>query len=355
MNEKNFPDDELNYKSKNSSKKSTEFKWEFCPRCGNPLPSIKNTKFCMQCGLDFQYFMQYKSLPPTIQLKPVVRRTIIEDDEILTTKNKKLWGLLTSLGLPILCFIAIEITIIVVTLIIIFPLIFTTQNINEVLNFLSSPLFLSLATLAELIFLLAPILVAGRYIKNPTFNNRVKLLGIYNNKSKDYFILKEVLIGIAFAGIAFLAVNIVSILTDLGFGAIFGQEFLESAYGSEEGTEFTSGFIPANILELILLIAMMILVVGPSEEVIFRGFTQRGWDRYLGTKWGLLFTALLFTFFHVIPILVPIELFLLLFPPYFVISLMLGVLYVWRKENLIACIIGHGLYNALAIIIAFLF
>jgi len=34
---------------------------------------------------------------------------------------------------------------------------------------------------------------------------------------------------------------------------------------------------------------------------------------------------------------------------------MLGALYIWRKENLIANIVGHGVYNAVTISIAFLF
>jgi len=352
MNDKNFEDDEIEIEL---PPKPIDTLWKFCPRCGNRLPSVDNIRFCMQCGFDIQYFKQYKSLPSTIPLTPFDKRIKLNDDELIKTKKKKLWGIFSSFGLPILSFILIEVLILVIALIIIIPLIFTMENPSELLEFLTSPSFISIATIAELIFFFIPIWYVGRYIQHPTFNNRIKLLGIFNNENKDNYILKEVLIGLLFAVSAYFIVNLVSILTDLTFGAIFGPEFLERAYGSAEGTGFTTDMLASNILELILMIVMMILIVGPSEEIIFRGFTQKGWDRHIGQKWALICTAIFFTFFHVIPILMPTELFLLLFPPYFVISLMLGAVYIWRKENLIACIVGHGVYNAVTISIAFLF
>ncbi|MFW9948889.1 MAG: hypothetical protein ACFFKA_02030, partial [Candidatus Thorarchaeota archaeon] len=47
--------------------------------------------------------------------------------------------------------------------------------------------------------------------------------------------------------------------------------------------------------------------------------------------------------------------FVLIFIPYFAISLMLGLMFKWRKENLIANIITHGVYNSITIILAFIF
>jgi membrane protease YdiL (CAAX protease family) len=105
----------------------------------------------------------------------------------------------------------------------------------------------------------------------------------------------------------------------------------------------------------------MILIIGTSEEVLFRGFLQKGLVRSLGKTWGLLVTALIFSSIHLIGIfLYPgsitsfIVSFLLNFFPFFAISLLLGLLYSWRKENLIAVMITHGVYNALTVILAFL-
>ncbi|MFX1480148.1 MAG: type II CAAX prenyl endopeptidase Rce1 family protein [Promethearchaeota archaeon] len=45
--------------------------------------------------------------------------------------------------------------------------------------------------------------------------------------------------------------------------------------------------------------------------------------------------------------------FLLSFFPYFAISLLLGWLYHWRKENLLAVMITHGVYDVLTVLIAY--
>ncbi len=332
------------------SRSQNDSKWEFCPRCGNSLPSLDHIKFCMNCGLDLEYIKQYGSLPIRKQLTPFIERTILTDEEIITNRDKKLWGIFSSVGLPIGAFILILILEFVVLLIVLLPFLLSpATDPSDLYDLIESPFIINASTLLELLFLLIPVLLVGRYLKNSHLNNRIKLLGVYNDKKTPYFVLKEVLIGLGFAVVGYILVNAVSILS-IEIYQFFnpGLEGLEDAYFSSEG-------IPINLMDLIIMMVLMILVVGPSEEIMFRGFMQKGLDRYFGTKWSLIFVAIYFTFFHVFFYLVlSIDLFLLLFFPYIVISLMLGALYKWRKENLIACIICHGVYNALTILIAFL-
>ncbi len=106
----------------------------------------------------------------------------------------------------------------------------------------------------------------------------------------------------------------------------------------------------------------MIFVIGTSEEILFRGFLQKGLVRTLGKQWGMILTALIFTSIHLIgtfllafsPTVFLIS-FILNFFPYFAISLLLGLLYQWRKENLIAVVITHGFYDAFTVILVFIF
>lgn len=117
-----------------------------------------------------------------------------------------------------------------------------------------------------------------------------------------------------------------------------------------------------DIPSLIVFAIVMILVIGTSEEILFRGFMQKGLVRSLGSKWGIRVTAIIFSLIHLIGIFVfvldslvvfPVT-FLMSFLPYFAISLTLGYLYHLRNENLIAVVIMHGVYDALTIILAYL-
>lgn len=334
--------------------KMEEPKWTFCPRCGKPLPSDIDVRFCMICGMDLEYFRQFGTFPTIYQPSSHITRILLQDDELIDTKGKKLWSIPSSLLIPIAAFIALSIMLVVITILLIATIILLPSSfIGDIYELLYSPLFTTLLTLSELIFLIIPLFIVKKFIQKPSYKNSIKLLGVYNDRRIKNYLLKEVLIGISFAVGAYLVVQLVSFLTDLSFSAIFGQQALENAYGTYQ--EGVGGAITANsIMELIISMILMIVIIGPSEEVMFRGFSQKGLDRKVGKQWAIVISTLLFTFFHVIPGLMPLDLFLLLFPPYLIISLMLCSLYVWRKENLIACIIGHGVYNALTILIAFL-
>jgi membrane protease YdiL (CAAX protease family) len=87
---------------------------------------------------------------------------------------------------------------------------------------------------------------------------------------------------------------------------------------------------------------------------------QKGLVRTLGKKRGILITAFIFSLIHVLgvflltyekPVIFLIS-FITPFLPYFCISLMLGLIYDWRNENLITVMVTHGLYNVLTIVIA---
>ena len=164
------------------------------------------------------------------------------------------------------------------------------------------------------------------------------------------------LIGLSFAVIGILLVLSVSFFIELILEIIFRVEIIQDT------TEVTGDIFPMDIPSLIVFCILMILVIGTSEEILFRGFMQKGLVRSLGSKWGIIITAFVFAMIHLIgilffalesPILLLIS-FLLAFLPYFAISLMLGLLY-HSRENLIANVICHGVYNTLTIILAYIF
>jgi membrane protease YdiL (CAAX protease family) len=231
-----------------------------------------------------------------------------------------------------------------------------TLNLDIIDSLIENSYFLSIISLFELVFIFVPVIYVKKYLENPSFKNNLILLGFTSRGYDRRNLIKEVLIGLGFAVIGVLLVTSVSILLELIIETIFRVEIIQ------ESSELTDFGIPMDIPSFIVFVIVMILVIGTSEEILFRGFMQKGLVRSLGTKWGIIVTAFIFSMIHLIGILllalespfVFIISFILSFVPYFAISLMLGLLYHWRNENLITVVICHGVYDALTIILAYI-
>lgn len=377
-----------------SKKEPVEKLFEFCPHCGRKVPDVKDLKFCIRCGLDLQYIKEHKELPPTqtafimqsapfygqplpqslpqlqypipypqtspyiqyqqpqyYQYLPIFEK--IPDEKIPEARAYKLWGTLASLGIPTLSFILMNAALFVIVLIIMLG----SPSYASYVNLVSSPYFLVAASTIELLLILLPVLYVGKYLQNPSLKNRFTLLGFTTKGYDQKSIAKEVLIGLGFALIGLFLVVIVSVATELLLEFFLGVDII-SAPSSDVETVITS----TDVIALILMIAIMLVIVGPAEEMLFRGFLQRGLVRSTGEVGGLIITALIFASIHLVVLILYIGtpfifliLFVLMFFPYFAISLMLGFIYRWRKENLIAVIITHGVYNSLTLIISFLY
>ena len=353
-----------------NEEKKNKIEWKFCPGCGTKLPSIERLRFCIKCGVDLKHIKEHKTLPPTQSSYPPSQtmaqpsyaasyppykkdREMLSDEEILHTKDKKLWGNLPSIGLPLLGFLATNGLVLGILIILIFIV-----PIDMVFNIISNPFFLVLTMLVTYALLIFPLWYAGKYLQNPKLKNRLTILGFTSKGYDMKGIFKEVLIGLAFAGIGIFLVVGASVGIQLILEYVFGVSIMQEGHSSDTEVIITG----MDILVLILMIIMMILVVGPAEEACFRGFMMKGLNRTLGKKGGLFLTAFIFASLHLVGLIIyifnPVVMFILFvyfFVPYFAISIMLGLLFNWRDENLIACIICHGVYNSITIIIVFLY
>ncbi|MFX1498604.1 MAG: CPBP family intramembrane glutamic endopeptidase [Promethearchaeota archaeon] len=347
----------------NKENSDNKKKWIYCPSCGTRLPEINKQKFCMKCGFNFETFKYTMSskLSNTQIVQPFYykRRDFIKisEIEILDLGEKKLWSSLVSIGIPIAAFILMNFIALIIT----FFFMLSVANLDDLVNIILNPYFVIFSSFIELIFMLVPILYIGKYLQNSKISNRFALLGFTTRGYSTSRIMKEVFIGLGFAIVAFFLVFFVSILIQLFLELIFGIDIVYSAGGSLNEVDVI--IANSDVLAIILLIITMIVIIGPSEEILFRGFMQKGLVRSIGKVGGIIITAIVFSFIHLIGIFVtaysaPIEYlisFLLNFFPYFAISLLLGLLFYWRKENLIAVVITHGFYNALTIIIAYIY
>ncbi|MFW9972418.1 MAG: type II CAAX prenyl endopeptidase Rce1 family protein [Candidatus Odinarchaeota archaeon] len=366
------PNSEQETPNSKDNKDVTDKLWSFCPVCGKKIPKLQKLKFCINCGTDLNYIKEYKQIKSTHTKTPYNKpkkypksyitltqydSKRISDEDILNTKNIELWGIKQSIGISLGAFLLMDL----ITTGVLAIIIFLSFNLEALYDLASNPYFIIFSTFFELIFILVPVLYVGKYLKNPSLKNRFRLLGFTVKGLSRKGIFKEILIGLGFAVIGIILVTIVSFLTEITLEFFFGVEIIRNLSGTT--SEFDILISEGNVFGLILISLVMISIVGTSEEILFRGFMQKGLMRSLGNTGGILITAFIFAMLHVLGIVLlffdaPMFMlisFLLSFAPYIIISLLLGLIYYWRNENLIAVVLTHGVYNALTIIMAYVF
>jgi len=103
----------------------------------------------------------------------------------------------------------------------------------------------------------------------------------------------------------------------------------------------SAGFHVPAMPTLIAQLVFLAFVVGPTEELLFRGVVQTGLRQSLG-QWGIVIGALLFGFFHLINLVFqPLGTTALQVLTATVIGLVFGVLYD-RTRNLVGASLAHS-------------
>ncbi len=130
----------------------------------------------------------------------------------------------------------------------------------------------------------------------------------------------------------------------IGVGVSVGEEM---AFGPDPTSELLEKYVtPRDSFQLVALIVLSLVLVGPCEELAFRGFVQRGFENSFGKTNGLLITSGLFALIHGLNTLYAIV-------PVFAVSLVLG--YVWQRTggNTTASALTHGVYDSIALAAAY--
>jgi len=130
----------------------------------------------------------------------------------------------------------------------------------------------------------------------------------------------------------------------LATGIAFSEEII---FGQDPTSDILEkSLAPRDFFQMSTLVALSLVLVGPIEELAFRGFIQKGFENSFGKMTSLLITSLLFGLLHGLNSLRSII-------PVFVVSLVLG--YIWQRTsgNTTVSALIHGIYNSLAIAIAF--
>ena len=147
---------------------------------------------------------------------------------------------------------------------------------------------------------------------------------------------------------SFRILAIVSVVAVLLFllvvGISVGEEMVFGHDPTEELVE--KAVMPRDSFQLVAMIILFLVLVGPCEELAFRGFVQRGFENSFGKMKGLLIASVLFGLMHGLNTLYAIV-------PLSVGGLVVG--YVWQRTggNTTASALMHGVYDSIAIAAAY--
>ncbi|MEM2980887.1 MAG: type II CAAX endopeptidase family protein [Thermoproteota archaeon] len=101
---------------------------------------------------------------------------------------------------------------------------------------------------------------------------------------------------------------------------------------------------PSSFKDLVALSFFTIFFAAPCEEMLFRGFVQRGFEMSLGRNWGIVASSLLFGLFHLNP---------WQFLPAFLLGLILGYLFRKRSYRIWCPIALHAAYNVTLLVLSY--
>lgn len=314
-----------------------------CRFCGKNLERyfVHAPAYCPYCGGAIN--------PSTMQPK------LSKDSNSLT--GRALWSTKISivgvlLGMALLIGIGVLVTMVILAIMLLaYPAGLDDLDglIVMVETVLLNPVGFALLAVAEFILIVPPLVFLKKY-RNPV-KERFQLLGWRPYDLRTSFqagarrFTKDLglsaIIAAGLVGFQFLLI----ILNDIAWSPVFPDDV---------GFPVMDTFIgPSNVIELTLLISVMMLVIGPAEEILYRGFAQQGLEANLGEKRALLITALLFTFSHVIPGLMPLATTLYMLLPYLALSLVFCGLYT-RTKDLNILVLVHGLYDSMLVVYMFL-
>ncbi|MDL5361234.1 CPBP family intramembrane glutamic endopeptidase [Halalkalicoccus sp. NIPERK01] len=134
------------------------------------------------------------------------------------------------------------------------------------------------------------------------------------------------------------------------FVALIGMSLVQTTFGIESADHSLQELGTQNPEILLVLVPLSLLLVGPGEELLFRGVIQQLLRLRFGVVVGIAIASVIFAVAHV-GSLTGEGLAATLFT-YVVLSVILGVSYEY-SENLVVPAVIHGLFNAIQFLLLY--
>ncbi len=195
----------------------------------------------------------------------------------------------------------------------------------------------------EILFVIIPAYISSK-IEKKSFKELLFEMGFQKNDD----ILIKIIAGLSIGVIFFSFGNFILIFfRHIVIENLFGTKFIAEG---QEGVISTIPFQP-NIVQIIILVILQIIIIGPCEEAFFRGFIIKKLNVKMKIAYTVIISSILFSLYHVPPFLVPLATTITYFGYYFVFGVLLASIFIFFEYSLIPCSISHSCLNVLLLLV----
>jgi len=208
------------------------------------------------------------------------------------------------------------------------------------------PIILIILSFLEILLILIPALIASKVEKKP-FLVELKEMGFQKTTTTLRKLLLKVILGLLIGVIFFFISSfIMSFFVTYIVQILFGAQFVEEGINNAISTTSTN----PTIIQLIILVAIQVVIVAPCEEGFFRGFIIKKSHKKMKLLYSIIFSSIIFTLYHVPPLLVPLSTIITFFGYYFSFGILLSLTFVLFKNSLLPSSIAHFTLNILILL-----
>ena len=213
------------------------------------------------------------------------------------------------------------------------------------INLGKDPWLLITIMFLEIFLILIPALIVSKIEKRPIIEE-FKEMGfkLKTNSLKNFTI--KIFIGLLIGILLFFFSSFVVSITNFIVQILFGTQFVEQGV---ENAIITEPFNP-TITQLIIIISIQIIIVGPCEEGFFRGFIIKKSQKKMKLIYSVVLSTFIFAIYHVPPFLVPVSTIITFFGYFFTLGTLLALTFIFFKNSLLPSSIAHSMFNILILI-----
>ena len=195
----------------------------------------------------------------------------------------------------------------------------------------------------EILFVIIPAYISSK-IEKKSFKKLLFEMGFQKNDD----ILIKIIAGLSIGVIFFSFGNFILIFfRHIVIENLFGTKFIAEG---QEGVISTLPIQP-NMGQIIILVILQIIIIGPCEEAFFRGFIIKKLNVKMKIAYSVIISSIFFSLYHVPPFLVPLTTTITYFGYYFAFGVLLASIFIFFEYSLIPCSISHSCLNVLLLLV----